>query len=246
MANSKIEYVIFDMDGLMIDSENVYTIVTNNILGQYGKTMTWEMKAGCMGKSEQEAATHLLSYFPGIPLTIDSYITQRNIGQDALWPTVQLLPGVRKLVFHLRKHHIPIAVATSSKRRNYNLKTGHLVEVFGCFEGKVVCGDDYPGKMRSKPEPDIFLLAAREMLGRKVGESAECSEEEMEERGKGLVFEDAIPGMQAAKRAGMSMVWVPDTNLLDVEFSGPEKADQILKSVEEFVPEQWGLPPYDS
>jgi len=246
MTNTKIEYVIFDMDGLMIDSESVYTIVTNNILGQYGKSMTWEMKAGCMGRPEREAAVHLLSYFPEIPLTVDSYLTQRNIAQDALWPTVQLLPGVQKLVLHLRKHKIPIAVATGSRRRNYNMKTGHLMEVFGCFEGKVVCGDDNPGKMRGKPEPDIFLLAAREQLGRKVGESTECSEEDKEERRKGLVFEDAIPGVQAGKRADMSVVWVPDTNLLDVEFSGPEKADQILKSVEEFVPEQWGLPPYDS
>ncbi|KZP19813.1 hypothetical protein FIBSPDRAFT_1045244 [Athelia psychrophila] len=52
MANRKIEYVIFDMDGLMIDSEKVYTEVTNNILGKYGKEMTWEMKAGCMGRRE--------------------------------------------------------------------------------------------------------------------------------------------------------------------------------------------------
>jgi pseudouridine-5'-monophosphatase len=121
-----------------------------------------------------------------------------------LWPTVQLLPGVQKLVLHLKKHSIPIAVATSSRRRKYNMKTGHFTEVFGCFEEKVVCGDDFPGKMKGKPEPDIFLTAAREQLGRKVGEHVDCSEEEMEERGKGLVFEDAIPGMQAGKRAGMS------------------------------------------
>jgi len=125
------------------------------------------------------------------------------------------------------------------------MKTGHLAEVFGCFEGKVVCGDDNPGKMRGKPEPDIFLLAARGQLGRKVGEGIECSEAENEEREKGLVFEDAIPGVQAGKRAGMSVIWVPDANLLDVEFAGPEKADQVLKSIEDFIPEHWGLPPYD-
>jgi pseudouridine 5'-phosphatase len=215
--------------------------------------------------AEREAAIHLLSYFPEIPLTVDAYLTQRNIGQDALWPSVQLLPGIRRLVLHLRKHNIPIAVATSSKRRNYSLKTGHLAEVFRCFEDNVVCGDDHPGTMRGKPEPDIFLTAARECLGRKVGESTDCSEEEKEERSKGLILEDAIPGMQAGKKAGMSgecehvhdvvmihhicssvVVWVPDAKLLDVEFAGPERADQILKSVEEFAPEQWGLPQYDS
>ncbi len=39
-------------------------------------------------------------------------------------------------------------------------------------------------------------------------------------------------------------MWVPDQNLLDVGYSGEERADQTLKSLEDFVPEQWGLPPY--
>jgi len=39
-------------------------------------------------------------------------------------------------------------------------------------------------------------------------------------------------------------VWVPDQNLLDIGYSGEEKPDQTLKSLEDFVPEQWGLPPY--
>jgi len=39
-------------------------------------------------------------------------------------------------------------------------------------------------------------------------------------------------------------VWVPDQNLLDIGYSGEERADQTLKSLEDFVPEQWGLPPY--
>lgn len=165
----KIEYVIFDMDGLMIDSEKVYTDVTNKILGQYGKEMTWDMKAGLMGKPERQAAEHLLASFPYITLTLESYLSQRNALQDAIWPTVPLLPGVQKLVLHLKAHNIPIAVATGSRRRNFELKTGHLGEVFDCFEGKVVCGDDTRFGMRGKPAPDIFLVAAREMLGRDVG-----------------------------------------------------------------------------
>jgi len=48
--HKQIEYVIFDVDGLMIDSEHVYTDVTSDILAQYGEKMTWEIKAGLMGK----------------------------------------------------------------------------------------------------------------------------------------------------------------------------------------------------
>ncbi|KAJ3973095.1 HAD-like domain-containing protein [Lentinula raphanica] len=253
MTRSKVEYVLFDMDGLMIDSEKIYTDVTNEILGKYGKEMTWDIKAGCMGKPEREAALHLLSFFPDIPLKLEDYLIQRNILQDLAWPTVPLLPGVRKLVLHLRRHNIPIAVATGSRRKNYEMKTGHLEDVFGCFEGKVICGDDPRPGMRGKPDPDIFLIAAKEMLGRDIGpvqgedeEGVSLTEEHKSERRRGLVLEDGLPGMQAGKRAGMSVVWVPDVNLLNVDYLGHEKADQILKSLEEFVPEDWGLPAYDS
>ncbi|KAJ4483726.1 HAD-like domain-containing protein [Lentinula aciculospora] len=246
----KIQYVLFDMDGLMIDSEKIYTDVTNEILGKYGKEMTWGIKAGCMGKPEKDAAQHLLSFFPDIPLELEDYLSQRNVLQDLAWPTVSLLPGVRKLVLHLKKHNIPIAVATGSRRRNYEMKTAHLGEIFGCFDGKVICADDLRSGMRGKPDPDIFLVAAKEMLGRDIGplkgekeEGVELTEAQIMERRGGLVLEDALLGLQAGKRAGMAVVWVPDVNLLNVGYSGKEKADQMLKSLEDFVPEEWGLPP---
>ena len=69
----------------------------------------------------------------------------------------------------------------------------------------VVCGDDVSGKTTGKPEPYIFLHAAREKLGKNVGDGeVNVSPEHALERGKGLVFEDAIPGVEAGKRAGMS------------------------------------------
>lgn len=110
---------------------------------------------------------------------------------------------------HLHKHKIPIAVATGSQRRNYEQKSAHLMNaLFGLFEGRVVCADDgliKPG--RGKPHPDVFLVAASRMLGRDVGEGEaeerSVGEVQRAERGKGLVFEDAIPGVQAGKRAGM-------------------------------------------
>jgi len=145
----------------------------------------------------------LLSFFPDIPLTIDDYLTQRSILQDARWPHVQPLPGVERLVAHLVAHAVPIAIATGSVRRNFELKTAHLQHVFAHFGQNVVCGDD--GEGRGKPFPDVFLAAARK-LGRGVGpndESDVVGEAEREERARGLVFEDAILGVQAGKRAGM-------------------------------------------
>lgn len=166
--------------------------------------------------AEHEAAKHLLSFFPDISLTLPDYLARRNALQDELWPSVPFLPGAEKLIRHLHAHGIPIAVATGSRRRNYELKTGRLRDVFDLFEGRVICGDDdvegRDGKRKlvGKPDPDIFLAAARQELQRPVGYGyySECSQSQLADRAKGLVFEDAIPGMQAGKRAGMNGVFV--------------------------------------
>jgi len=117
-----------------------------------------------------------------------------------------------------------------------------------CFDGRVICADDgQMGVGRGKPCPDIFLIAARELLQRPVGiDEHDATDEEKAERAKGLVFEDAIPGVHAGKRAGMKVVWVPDSNLLDVDYNGPRalSADEVTPSVASFVPQLWGLPPF--
>ena len=81
--------------------------------------------------------------------------------------------------------------------------------LFGYFGGKVVCADDGLIRQgRGKPHPDIFLVTATTCLKREVGDGeigeSVVSEEQLAERAKGLVFEDAIPGVQAGKRAGMN------------------------------------------
>lgn len=124
--------------------------------------------------------------------------------ESLLTASPSLLPGVSRLIQHLKANNIPIAVATSSRRRNYVLKTAHHSQVFSCFDEKIVCGDDVHYNIRSKPEPDIFLAAAN-LLGRDVGVgTTKATDLQIEERRKGLVFEDAIPGLQAGKRAGMA------------------------------------------
>ncbi|CAE6471200.1 unnamed protein product [Rhizoctonia solani] len=239
-----IKYVLFDMDGLLIDSEGVYTKVTNDILAPYGKEMTWDIKKELMGKPERAAAETLLSFFPDISLTADEYIIRRREAQDLAWPTVQLLPGAHKLISHLIAHKVPAAVATGSQRRNYELKTGHLQDMFGLFGSAVVCGDDAAVK-QGKPAPDVFLYAAKQAGFPEVGLGEEpLSEVEKATRAQGLVFEDATSGVIAGKRAGMNVVWIPDPNLAALTTADELGADETLRSLEDFIPESWGLPPY--
>ncbi|KAG8891474.1 hypothetical protein FRC01_014677 [Tulasnella sp. 417] len=250
---NKIEYVLFDMDGLMIDSEKILTEVNGAIIGRYGHEYTWSMRSAMMGKPEREGAEWLLNRFPDIPLSLDEYITERRARQDALWHTCQPLPGVRKLAEHLAKNKIPIAVATGSIRRNYDVKAEHHPELFDLFENRIIYGDDPRLKGIGKPRPDVFLLAA-ELLGRTVGRgdvsSLDAEGEEgkalIEERVRGLVLEDSPNGLEAGRRAGMKTIWVPDEKLRALAPNETYGADCILESLEQFKPEEWGLPPYDS
>lgn len=140
-----------------------------------------------------------------------------------------------------------MAVATGSDRHKFEIKVNHELcaedkkTLFGLFGTNIICGDD-PGILKGKPAPDIFLRAAH-MIGRAVGKPEEDpTDDQVEERKKGLVFEDGVPGVQAALKAGMNVVWVPDPNLLALE---PGLEVVPISSLEDFKPETWGLPPYD-
>lgn len=149
-------------------------------------------------------------------------------------PTPSL--GVKRLVDHLHQQKVPIAVATSSYRSAYDLKTQNHQALFSLFQ-TVVCGDD-PEIKHGKPAPDIFLLAAsrlKEATGN--GDKLENSTKQF------LVFEDSPSGVQAAVNAKMRVVWIPDCNLPQ---NGDVTADEVLGSMQDFDPSRWGLPPYPS
>ncbi|KAG8953529.1 hypothetical protein FRC04_002371 [Tulasnella sp. 424] len=224
----------------MDPSESTLTIPAKHLLP------SWNLIA------ERVAVEWLFNRFPDIPLSIDEYVTERRARQDALFHTCQPLPGVIKLVKHLAKHQIPMAVATGSLKRNYYLKTKHLPELFEPFAKGVICREDLRLEDRNKPRPDVFLLAA-ELLGRKVGtgdvSSLDAEGEEgkalLAERARGLVLEDSTVGLEAGRRAGMKTIWVPDEKLRTLAPNETYGADCVLESLEQFKPEDWGLPPYD-
>lgn len=252
------------MDGLLIDSESIYTTVVNEVLAPYGKEQTWAVKAQLMGTPEREATRILLSnlwppregvkedFGPDCPFTIDDFLKGRNQAIEEAFTRVKPLPGAERLVRHLAAHKIPFALATGSKRKNYEIKSGANPSLFEPFQDRGICGDDERLK-RGKPTADIFALAAREALGdsnhwrqrvREPGPQADGTflggEKEI------LVFEDAMPGVQAARAAGMHVVWVPDPNLRELLETKDLGASQTLNSLLDFKPEEWGLPPFPS
>lgn len=140
---------------------------------------------------------------------------------------VELKPGVQQLLLHLHEHRIPMAVATSSNQKYFNLKATPHLRLLPAFR-HIVCCDD-PELIHGKPAPDIFLLAASRF--KPAPSPGSC-----------LVFEDSVMGVKAARAAGMQVVMTPDPR---VPIASRRNATMVIKSLADFQPELFGLPPYE-
>jgi HAD superfamily hydrolase (TIGR01509 family) len=232
-----ITHVLFDMDGLLLDTETLYTVAQSAVLAQYGHEFTREKKAQMMGKTSVDAAAWLIASFdPPLPLSPAELLAQRDALLADLFPKAKIMPGAVKLVSHLRAVGLPAAVATSSHARHFQLKTSPHASFFADFD-HVVTGCQVT---HGKPHPEIFLTAA----GRWAAGAAAAAVDPA----RVLVFEDAPAGVLAARAAGMAVVFVPDArHLPEIEREAAAKmADLTISSLGEWVPEAWGLPPYNA
>jgi pseudouridine-5'-monophosphatase len=218
---------LFDMDGLLIDSEDAYTVCTNLVLARYGKgPLPWSIKAQLQGRPGP-VASQILHDWAQLPISRDEYMTQLKDLQAIHFPLVQPLPGVEKLLADLgqaksgyngkENGKLHIALATSSHAANFVAKTTHLQPLFSVFEGhRRVLGDDTRiAQGRGKPLPDIYLLALQT-----INASLEPGEKEITPE-ECLVFEDSVPGVESGRRAGMRVIWCPHPELIK-EYQGQE------------------------
>ncbi|OAD62290.1 Pseudouridine-5'-monophosphatase [Eufriesea mexicana] len=218
-----VTHCLFDMDGLLLNTELLYSKAFNRITNRYGKEFTWEHKTKIMGFKTSNIAKVVVEML-SLPITAEEFENESVKIYQELFPSANLMPGAERLLRHLKQNNIPIALATSSNKQNFELKTQKWTNIFDLFDHKVLGGSD-PEVINGKPAPDIFLIAAKRFF-----DNPDPSK-------------DAPNGVKAALNAGMQVVMVPDPMLPKHYIQNPTL---ILNSLEEFQPELFGLPPYST
>lgn len=230
MSYEKVTHCIFDMDGLLINTETIYTKVTNAVLARFGTSYNMEIKSKLMGRKQPDASQILIDEL-GISdqVTSDELYKLMQSEWDNQVQNIELLPGAEKLVRHLKTHSVPISISTGSSEASFILKTKNFQEFFNLFDFVVKCGSD-PQVKHGKPAPDAFEVARQRFLNSPM--SRAC-----------LAFEDAPNGVESALAAGMQVVMVPDPAI--APYVDTSRATLLLNSLEEFKPELFGLPQYE-
>lgn len=194
----KIEAIIFDMDGVLIDSERISFKSYQKILGEYGYEMDEEFYLKFIGRNTKAIKEIIVEgYGPEFPVDViyekKSKLATETVDKNG----VIIKPGVHELLDYLNNEKYKIAVATSTRReralqllQNANIKS--KVDY-------VICGDQVKN---SKPDPEIFLRAA---------EGLNVNPENC------IVIEDSDAGIKAAHAAKMTGIHVPDMKSLDEE-----------------------------
>ncbi len=216
-----ITHLIYDFDGLLLDTEPIYCRVNEIIANRYGKTFTPALHRQIMGRQALECAQILVDKL-ALPLTAEAHLEARNQIIYDLLPEAKPMPGAVAITQRFYQLGVPQAIATSSAQVTFSLKTQRYQAWLAIFQ-EIVLGSD-PAVKRSKPAPDSFLVAAQRL----EADPAQC-----------LVFEDSPAGVKAAKQAGMSVVAVPAAHMEAQLYS---EADQVITQLSEFDPQSWRLP----
>ena len=204
--------VIFDLDGLLADSEPWWNQIDAKLLAEYGVTYRGEYHRDVLGVSYRLAIEFYKNAFH-ISAPVEELMRRRGeIATEFFANRVGLFPSAKVTLERLREMKLYLALATSSvsaSARPFLERTGirHFFDV-------IVTGDEIE---RGKPHPDIYLLTSEKLQV----DIDSC-----------LVIEDALAGIAAAKAANMRVAAIPDTRFVDPrEYT--KEADYVLRDLSE-------------
>ncbi len=209
-----IKAIIFDMDGILVDSEPLWQKAEIKILHDLGIDVTPEMCEPLQGMKLPEAIEYWYNYKPWKNKSFDKIFDEMMAEMKKNLQTVNAMSGVLDTINYYYNKKIPMAIASSS----YMVLIEIVVDRLQIRDKiKILHSAEY--EKAGKPFPDIFLTTAK-----KLGvQPADC-----------LVFEDSVNGVKAAKAAGMRVVAIPYPE----NFNKPEFdiADKKIAAMSEWLP----------
>ena len=209
------ELLIFDMDGLLFDTERLFMNLRATVLAKYGYEHREEDYLKTLGVSGKNLAVILSGIYdkdyPAETISRETRALQMDWIEENGLP---ILPGIQTLLEWAETEAIPCCVATSTQRRFAEsfLERSALSRFFAFL----VAGDEVT---LTKPDPEIFLTACK-----KAGVSPS----------RALVLEDSENGILAAANGGIPVLCIPNLKVPDEKTAA--KAAAVLKSAEEVIP----------
>jgi HAD superfamily hydrolase (TIGR01509 family) len=207
-----VRAVIFDLDGVLADSEPWWNEIDAKLLAAYGVTYRGEYHRNVLGVSYRLAVEFYKKAFD-LSVSIEEMMRRRGeIATEFFANRVGLFPSAKQVIEELREMNLRLAIATSSVSASARpfLDRHQLTPFFDV----IVTGDEIE---RGKPHPDIYLRAAD-----KLGLAADAC----------LVVEDSLSGVAAAKAAKMRVAAIPDRRFVD-PCKYEKEADYVLGDLSE-------------
>ncbi|MFL6137169.1 MAG: HAD family hydrolase [Frankiaceae bacterium] len=204
----RLAAVLFDMDGLLVDSEPVWTVAETELAQRHGSEWSLELKQAILGTSLTEAVPRMLAHFGAEgedPAEVAQWMLTRMA--ELFRGALPLRPGALRLLDELRDAGVPLALVSSS----YRVLVDAVLDELGASRFAVtVAGDEVT---RTKPHPEPYLTAAA-----RLGVPPQ----------RCVVLEDSWSGVRSGEAAGCIVVAVPD--LAPIE-AAPDRP--VLTSLED-------------
>lgn len=223
-----VTHVILDLDGTLINTEQLVDEVVSAVLhkrGDFTPSRVRKAMEQVRGMRPGDGTRAVMDILGIRDVSVDEMLGETSALLDARWGEVCMMPGARRLLDHLHAHGVKTALATSTP-------AAFLKKKMASHDGwvdrltAVATGDEVEN---GKPAPDIFALAMAR-LG--VTDPSTC-----------VVLEDTPVGVRAAKAAGAFAIAIPSIHD-DFPAYADAGADETIRSLYDLEPTRWGLPPF--